>query len=414
MQKPLPLFKLLILLLAGCQNNERENSIPANVQTGLWRAVIQSPGGELPFGLDIARQNDSVFTVHAINGQERLRMDDAYLQGDSLRIPMGIFDAEIIAKVQDSVLTGYYRRQAAKRIIQLDFAARQGIAYRFAPGRANAAANVTGKWSVTFHGETDSSQAVGVFEQAGNDLSGTFLTPTGDYRYLAGSVDGSQLSLSSFDGMHVYLFKGLADTANRQISGEFWSGDRGYRKWTATRNDKAALPDANTYTLLKKGYNAVSFSFPDPSGRKISLADAKYKGKVVIVQVLGSWCPNCMDETNFLVPWYNKNKGRGVEIVGLAFEKSNDLAVSGPVIDRMKKRFAVPYDVVLAGVNDSTASQSLPMLEKVKGYPTTIFIDRKGKVRRIHTGFNGPGTGKYYDGFVEEFNLFMDKLLAEK
>lgn len=402
------------LFLTDCQSDSKENSIPAKVKTGIWRAVIQSPGGELPFGLDIARQNDSTFTVYAINGQERLLMDDAHLQGDSLRIPMRMFDAEIIAKAQDSVLAGYYRKQATGRTVQLDFAAAQGPTYRFAPSRAGASVNMTGKWDVTFYGEKDSSRAVGVFGQDGNELTGTFLTPTGDYRYLAGSVEGDRFSLSCFDGTNLYLFKGSVDTATRQISGEFWSGDRGYRKWTAMRNDKAALPDANTFTMLKKGYDAVSFSFPDPSGKQISLNDAKYKGKVVIVQILGSWCPNCMDETNFLAPWYDKNKSRGVEIIGLAFEKSNDIAVSGPKIERMKQRFNMRYDVLLAGLNDSTASRSLPMLEKIKGYPTTIFIDRKGEVRRIHTGFSGPGTGKYYDEFTEEFNLFTDKLLAEK
>jgi hypothetical protein len=121
-----------------------------------------------------------------------------------------------------------------------------------------------------------------------------------------------------------------------------------------------------------------------------------------------------MDETKFLAPWYDKNKARGVEIVGLSYEKVPTLAVSAPKLERMKKRLDVGYDVLLAGFHttDSVAA-SLPMIEKVLGFPTTIFIDKQGKVRRIHTGFSGPGTGKYYDEFVEEFNQFMDKLLAE-
>lgn len=403
-------FLVLLLCLGGCQLAKKD----ANLKTGLWRAVIQSPGGELPFGLAITRQNDTAWTVQVINGNERLDMDQATLHGDSLRIPMRLFEAEIVAHVQDSVLKGYYTRMAGNRVVRMDFTAKHGVNYRFAAATTSDVANVAGKWDVTFYSDKDSSQAVGVFTQNGNDLTGTFLTPTGDYRYLAGNVQGSEMKLSTFDGSHVYLFKATANQSDDQLTGEFWSGDRGYRRWTAVRNEKAALPDANTYTLLKKGYDALSFSFPDLEGRKVSLTDDKYQGKVVIVQILGSWCPNCMDETNFLAPWYRKNKDRGVEIVGLAFEKSNDLAVSGPKLARMKQRFGITYDVLLAGVNDTTASQSLPMLEKIKGYPTTIFIDKKGKVRRIHTGFSGPGTGKYYDEFVEEFNLFVDKLLAEK
>ena len=397
-------------LLAGCQPGRQAENSAGSVKPGQWRAVIGSPGGELPFGLDIAAKTDTTFSVHVINGDERLPMDEAVLRGDSLRIPMRLFEAEIVARAADSVLTGYYTKPATGRTIRMDFSARRGANYRFASGMAPGA-DVSGKWDVVFFNEKDSSRAVGVFTQKGSELSGTFLTPTGDYRYLAGNVSGDTLRLSTFDGTHVYLFK--ATVGENQLTGEFWSGDRGYRRWTAARNPNAALPDANAYTQLKKGYSSLAFSFPDLNGETVSLSDPKFKNKVVIVQILGSWCPNCMDETKFLAPWYQKNKDRGVEIVGLAFEKSNDLAVSGPKLQRMKERFGMEYDVLLAGVNDTTASRSLPMLEKIKGYPTTIFIDRKGKVRRIHTGFSGPGTGQYYDAFVDEFNRFVDKLLAE-
>ncbi len=404
-----------VLLLGACQTGTKENNVQASIKTGIWRAVIQSPGGELPFGLDIAKQNDTTYSVFVLNGAERLKMDDAILKNDSLHIPMRLFEAEIVASANDSLMTGYYTKQATSRVVRMDFSATQGITYRFSPVTDSTnATNITGTWDVTFYGESDSSKAVGVFNQKDNELSGSILTPTGDYRYLIGNAAGAEQKLSTFDGSHVYLFKSTADAAGKKLTGEFWSGDKGYRKWVAVKNDKAALPDANSYTLLKKGYDAVSFTFPDLDGKPVSLSDDKYKGKVMIVQIMGSWCPNCMDETNYMAPWYKKNKDRGVEIVGLAFEKSKDLAVSGPKLERMKKRFDIDYAVLLAGVNDTTASQSLPMLEKIKGYPTTIFIDKKGKVRRIHTGFSGPGTGKYYDEFIEEFNLFVDKLLAEK
>ncbi|MDJ1495901.1 TlpA disulfide reductase family protein [Cytophagaceae bacterium DM2B3-1] len=416
MKQIIPTFCLAVwmaLLISSCQTRQNDQTTSTELKTGTWRGVIKSPGGELPFGLDISKKDDSTYQVYVINSTERLKMDDAILRNDSLHIPMRLFDAEIIAHVGDSVLTGYYTKQSSNRIVKMDFSAQPGVTYRFATTSEAPKTNITGKWDVYFYGDSDTSQAVGVFNQNGAELTGSFLTPTGDYRYLAGSAQGNTFQLSTFDGSHVYLFKGTTADKGNEITGEFWSGDRGYRKWKAIKNEKAALPDANTYTLLKKGYSTIDFTFPDPTGKNISFQDPKYKNKVVIVQILGSWCPNCMDETNFLAPWYKKNKDRGVEIVGLAFEKSNDLKVSGPKIERMKQRFGMEYDVALAGVNDSTASKSLPMLEKIKGYPTTIFIDKKGKVRRIHTGFNGPGTGKYYDEFVEDFTLFTDKLLAE-
>jgi thiol-disulfide isomerase/thioredoxin len=407
---------LLQLLLAGlvivtaCQPEKKPSLRP-----GTWRAVIGSPGGELPFGLALDQLNDTTFLVHALNGTERLQLDTAHVRGDSLHVPIDIFDSELVAAVGDSSLRGRYTRyNAGKLAYNLPFSARYGQTFRFAPAKAQPAGDVSGNWDVTFRTEKDSSQAVGVFRQQGNNLTGTFLTPTGDYRYLAGQVEGNEMKLSTFDGSHVYLFKAYLDSSRNRLEGEFWSGAKGYKKWTARRDEEAALPDANALAYLKKGYDRIDFTFPDLAGKPVSLSDPKFRNKVVVVQIMGSWCPNCMDETNFLAPWYDKNKSRGVEIVGLSYEKVPTLEASGPKLERMKKRMNVGYDVLLAGLNttDSVAA-SLPMIEKVLAFPTTIFIDKQGKVRRIHTGFSGPGTGKYYDEFVEEFNQFMDKLLAE-
>lgn len=403
------LWSAVAVTLAACQQEKK-----SGLRTGTWRAVIASPGGELPFGMDIQKLNDTTFTVFALNGTERLQLDTARVRGDSLHIPIDLFDSEIVAAVGDSALRGRYTRYNPKRVYDLVFSARYGQTFRFVPAKAEPAGQITGNWAVTFRTEQDSSQAVGVFEQKGNDVTGSFLTPTGDYRYLAGKLEGNELQLSTFDGAHLYLFKAFLDSTGNRLEGEFWSGAKGYKKWNARRDEKAALPDANALAYLKKGYDRVNFTFPDPNGKPVSLSDPKFGDKVVIVQILGSWCPNCMDETNFLAPWYDKNKSRGVEIVGLAYEVVPTLEAAGPKLERMKKRLNINYDVLLAGKNTTAdVAASLPMLDKVLAFPTTIFIDRQGKVRRIHTGFSGPGTGKYYNEFVEEFNQFTDKLIAE-
>ena len=177
---------------------------------------------------------------------------------------------------------------------------------------------------------------------------------------------------------------------------------------------QAALPDPTTLTFLKPGYSSLDFSFKNTQGKTISLKDPAYRGKVVLVQIMGSWCPNCMDESRFLAPYYQKNKKRGLEIIGLAYEKSTDPSFAYPKLDRMKERFGIQYEVLLAGTNDkSVAAASLPALEKVLSFPTLIVIDKKGMVREIHTGFSGPGTGVYYDKFKSDFTRLMDQLLAE-
>lgn len=413
---------LLIIGLFFIPNACTSQSAPAQVKPGRYRAVLKTRGGELPFGLDIqpapgdARQT---YTVFALNGTERLSMDPATVQGDSIHIPIALFESELIAKIDGNVLRGIWRRRRVGQQYQtLPFEATFGQKYRFTADEKPSAATMSGKWATDFGSETgkvDTVNAVGVFDQKGNRLTGTFLTPTGDYRYLDGNVVGDSLFLSCFDGSHLFLFKAKHNPATRTLTGGFWSGVAGYESWVAQYDPKAELPDPAKLTYLKPGRQTLTVAFPEPNGKIVSLTDPQFKNKVTIVQILGTWCPNCMDETNFLSPWYKRNKQRGIEVLGLAFERTAAMAESGPKIERMKQRFKIDYPVVLAGTNDKDqASKVLPDLNAVVAFPTTIFIDKKGQVRHIHTGFSGPGTGVYYDQYVDEFNRLIDKLVAEQ
>jgi peroxiredoxin len=277
------------------------------------------------------------------------------------------------------------------------------------------AIDVTGRWEVVF---TDSdgkqTQAVGEFDQQGSRVVGTFLTPTGDYRYLEGNVSGRQLLLSTFDGAHVFAFSADMNEQN-ELTGGFWSGTRSYETWRGKRNFDARLPDAYSLTYLKEGYDRLEFSFPDLEGNPVSLDDPRFQGKVVLVTLSGTWCPNCADEVSFLSDYYRANRDRGLEIVTLLYEHFEDFDLAARQGKRLRGEFDVGYELLIAGLSDKTlAAETLPMLNHVLAFPTTIFIDRKGEVRRIHTGFSGPGTGSYYQQFVEDFNIRMDGLLAEE
>ncbi len=418
MKKNIPfVFASLIVLANACS----ESSDPATVQPGPYRAVLQTPGGELPFGLDIqpTASKPGMYTVFALNGPERLPLDSARVEGDTLRISAGLFESELVAKIDGNMLRGQWRRhRTPDEVVTLPFEATAGYDYRFAKEDKPAGGNLTGTWAANFNdttGRVDTVNAVGIFKQTGNQISGTFLTPTGDYRYLAGNVVGDSLLLSCFDGTHVFLFKSKHDAKANTLTGGFWAGASYYEPWSARLDPNAKLPDPASLTYLKPGSKTLNIAFPEPNGNVVSLSAPRFNGKVTVVQILGTWCPNCMDETNFLSPWYKKNRSRGVEVLGLAFERSADQAVSGPKIERMKRRFNIDYPVLLAGSSDKAeASKALPDLNAVVAFPTTIVIDKKGQVRNIHTGFSGPGTGKFYDQYVSEFNRLIDKLVAEK
>ena len=210
----------------------------------------------------------------------------------------------------------------------------------------------------------------------------------------------------------MYILK--AKLEDGVLKGDYWSGKTLHQTFTGVRDENAKLPDASKLTFLKDGYDKIVFSFPDLNGNQVTLNDPKYQNKVVILQLFGTWCPNCMDETKFLTKWFDKNKNREVEIIGLAYENKADFEYAKTRVQKMKNKWSIGYDFVIAGTSKSgNASKSLPMLNHVMSFPTSIIIDKKGIVRSIHTGFSGPATDDYYLHFVEEFNTLMDELLAE-
>ncbi len=282
-----------------------------------------------------------------------------------------------------------------------------GKEYRFFEKPQEASISLQGNWDFLIG--NSGNKTVGVFNQTGSKLTGTILSTTGDYRYFEGSVKGNEFYLSAFSGSGPSLIKGTVN--GDDLTAEF-IGVRGSQAIKGTRNEKAALPDAYTLTTLKEGAD-FNFTFPDAfTGKQVSLKDSKYKGKAVIVTILGSWCPNCIDEALFLSPWYKANKARGVEIIGLAFERKNEPAYAKTRLEVLKKRFDIQYDILFAGLADKKfASAALPALSEVLSFPTTIYIDKSGKVRKIHTGYTGPATGKYYEEFVKEFNEDVNLLL---
>lgn len=416
------LFLALVVTNACTPNTSKKTNTTQNSQlaTGMWRATIQTPGGKLPFQLDIQKNaSTNKFLAHIINGEERILLDEfEFIKPDSVKITLHVFDAYLVGKITNGKhIKGVWIKNGLKKPYEVAFEAEHGKNYRFEPVTTNKApkANFEGRWQVIFH-KKDGTQypAIGIFKQNQDQVTGTFLTETGDYRYLAGQVDkAGTLALTAFDGNHAFLFK--ATQEGDSIQGHFWYGKDVYESWVGVKNAQAKLPDANKLTYLKDGYDRLAFSFPDMSGKKVSLDDPKFKDKVVLVQIFGTWCPNCLDETAFLAPWYDTNKNRGVEIIGLAYERSPDFAKGKKRIEKMIKRYKIGYDFLFAGHNDKkAAAKTLPMLNHILSFPTTIFIDRQGKVRKIYTGFNGPGTGKYYEEFKKEFKQTMDELIAEK
>ncbi|MEQ3665719.1 MULTISPECIES: peroxiredoxin family protein [unclassified Olleya] len=395
---------LVLFSMLSCQNNDTEF-----LTFGTYRGELKvNDTINLPFIFNVKDAN----ALEIYNADEVITVDEIEYKNDSVYIKLPVFEGLLIAKIKDQTLNGRFVVEEKGR--QQAFTASKNES-RF-DNNAKAETNITGEWETVFSPNTEADKYVakGVFKQNDNIVTGTFMTETGDYRYLEGIVDGNQLQLSTFDGAHAFLFTGTVTDST--INGQFYSGNHWKEPFTAKRNDNYQLASANNLTFLKEGYDTLAFSFPDTDGKQVSLKDDRFKNKVVVVQIMGTWCPNCLDESKFYTQYYNANKDKDIQFVALAFEYAKTEAKAFSFINRLKDRLDINYPILLAqtgSTSKTAANDKLPMLNHVLSYPTSIFIDKTGKVRKIHTGFNGPATGDKYTDFKTEFNAFMDMLLNE-
>lgn len=386
----------------------------AQIPEGKWQAVLQRPDGiYIPFTFELALVNGSP-AVYIINAEEKLLIDDISFQGDSLVASLPFFDAKFVAApVGYGYVAGSYYKTSGATTTRIPFEARINK-NRFEQGQ-KAAYNINGKWEVYLK---EDRVDIGIFNQdeRGN-ITGTILTPTGDYRYMEGVVNGDSLMVSVFDGGFNMLLTAKIKDDNTLINGMLYSGLTGKQNWHAKRNDALEMNDGEDLTKMRPGEERLNFSFLSTEGKQVSINDERYKGKVVLIQIMGSWCPNCMDETAFLSDYYNKNKHRGLEVIGLAYERTTDFEKNKKLLKPYIERFNVQYPILIPPVAVSDPDKelkTLPQIDQIKAYPSLIYIGRDGKVRKIHSGFSGPASGVFYETYKKNFYEDLDKLLAEK
>lgn len=385
---------------------------------GLMRAELHRQDSiTVAFLLDI-RMIKGEWKIAVVNADERIELTNIRVVGDSVNFALPVFESEFKTKVQpDGSLRGTWFKGTANQTQQWIFTTLPYKRTRFDVNDGNAKFNVSGRWTMILNRPStgNSRPAVAELEQKGNRLTGTVLTPSGDYRYMEGVVSGNTIDLSVFDGAHAFYFRGKIDDENR-MSGNFYSGYAGVENWKAEKNAKAQLPDVGNVPKVKDGQTRLNFTFKDLDRNMVSINDERFKNKVVVVQLMGSWCPNCLDETKFLSNYYNQNKNRGVEMIALAYEYSTDFERSRASLDKFRKLHNVQYPMLITGawINDSLRTEkTLPQITPIKAFPTTLFIGKDGQIKKIEAGFSGPGTGLHFEAYRREFEGLVEKLLRE-
>jgi thiol-disulfide isomerase/thioredoxin len=325
---------------------------------------------------------------------------------------MADYAATIAARLAGDSLTGTYRNVGNRGPRVIPFRAARGAWPKVqGPGR------LLGRWDASWIGDFGTSPRVIELRNGAAGLEGTIVSNTGDYGHFAGTVKGDSFALAHFDGSYVYLLTGalaggggVPDT----LRGVFHAGLRTQTPWIAVRSSGRPHLRAVTENTRADTTQPFRFAFPDLDGRLVSERDPRFEGKVVVVDVFGTWCPTCHDAAPELVRLYRKYHRRGLEIVGLAYEVTGDTAVDRRQVRRYREKFGIPFTLLLAGINDTEAAgATLPQLQGFTSFPTTIFLGRDGKVRRIHAGFYGPATGAQHAKQVRAWEAEVERLLAE-
>lgn len=381
-------------------------------------SLIRQDGNTVVFNIETTRENNQT-VFYIINSDERIKVSPITVTNDSVIFSMPTFESTFKTKRNiDGSLQGVWIKGTSGEFQNWPFYAVPNQNFRFTKNQGSAKFNISGKWDVTLSkpGATP-RKALAEFEQNGDRVTGSFLTTTGDYRFLEGVVTGDSLKMSTFDGAHAYTFYAKIADGDKIVDGVYLAGFNGKETWTAKKDNDVKEPEQEQPTKLKPGESKLNFTFKDLNGNPVSINDDRFKNKVVVVQLMGSWCPNCLDETKFLSDFYNKYRSRGFEIVSLAYEYTTDWDRSVKSLSKFQKLFNVQYPMLITGVtstDEQKTEKTLPQLTPIRSFPTSIFLDRKGNVKEVHSVFYGPGTKKYFDEYTKIFTAIVEGLLKEK
>ncbi|MBP8725822.1 MAG: TlpA family protein disulfide reductase [Saprospiraceae bacterium] len=348
------------------------------------------------------------------NGRETLQFNFVYTgknangTEDSFYVDLSPYDACLSGIYDANKMQGSWK-VLDKPGYSMPFEARFGQDHRYQKtGGKVTPAKLGSIYQCVFSPDSaDAYSAVGEFVQNEWKVEGTFRTETGDFRYLSGDIDGDYMKLSCFDGAHAFLF--TAEIGADTLTGIFYSGVHYQTNWHGTKVERGILRNPDSLSLPSDG-RAFEFGFETPEGSTIHFSDSAYAGKIKIVQILGSWCPNCMDEAVFLKEYFARNPDPEIAIVGLAFERYPEREKAMARIRRFSGSLGLPYPVAYGGrANRDSAAAAVPQISGVLAFPTMLFVDRNNQIYKVHTGFDGPATSAYAN-FESEFKNTLEEL----
>jgi thiol-disulfide isomerase/thioredoxin len=387
------LAALLVVIIAltfisSCQRKRDINSLP-----GIWNGTVYLQNrDEVPVKLELKVEGDKVIGSF-LNGEDRVTSTSGSFDGYNLKLKFDFYDAELEAGFARRELIGTITRTWHQTKLVRELKIWKGGAPMIVPAAAEGQ-DVSGEWEMKVgEGEQQKIWRL-LLNQKDARLTGTVLPPSGDWGTMTGSIGYGKIMLSRFDVINARLLRAqLNDKGQLEGMVDLGQGEAP-RKIIAERiSDTTA--DPALATRVNNPAEPFRFSGIGLDGQTIDHTDPRFKNKAIVMEITGTWCPNCYDEAPLLKDLYARYKDQGLEVVGLSFEYTGDVKRDLEQVKIFTKKHDIPYLMLLGGSTENNDVQKkLPQLVNFGAYPTTIFIGREGRVKKIHAGFAGPATGE--------------------
>jgi thiol-disulfide isomerase/thioredoxin len=396
------LFAVSVLCVSAAVVNAQSIS-------GLWDATITWDAVTIPFPIELHVQGGHAEGA-LFNGDDRVTSTGGSFTGSTLHLSFDHYATHIDAVLKDGVLTGQY---GGTRAGLHDFQARP---HQELPASAVKAPDISGLWDIPIESAKGEHAWRLIIRQNGAKVSAGILRVDGDTGTLTGRYVDNKFVLNTFDGGRGFHLELVPESAGK-LSLLYYGIHSKEQQLIALRPAEARAQgigeptDPEKHTRMKDPSEPLRFSFPNLAGQTVSNTDAKFRGKVVLVNITGSWCPNCHDEAPFLEELYKKYRSLGLEIVALDFEEAEQ--VKDPTrLPAFVKKYGLEYTYLIAGT-PAELNDKLPQAENLNSWPTTFILGRDGRVRAVHAGFAAKASGEFHTEMKGRFTNTVERLLAE-
>ncbi|MBD64510.1 MAG: hypothetical protein CME62_04855 [Halobacteriovoraceae bacterium] len=389
------ILTLLCLLSLSCSSNKAE---------GIWKLDFILHNQKLPIALKITPEGKNVSAI-LYNGEEEIELEGE-LKDDQLVLHFSQSYAKLSGQIKNGVFQGHWIR-TNKDDFKIPFTGKKIAEVKFLDEKKDEKPDYkfSGEWKIQL---SEDRFGLGVFKQQGNYIKGSILTETGDYRYLYGYIDGQNAHLYGLDGVFSFVIK--INLEEKAFTAQMYSGTSEPKVISGTRDSEFKLADPANMTVTTTTQNLPY------QGKSISGENIDFKAmpeKLKIVQIFGSWCPNCIDETRFFLNWKKENPklDEKIQFVAVAFERVETKKQALKNLIKLQKRLSIDYPIVLADYNNSVKVEDIFPIDKNRAFPTTLFVNKENKIVKIHTGFAGQATAEYFDDFKKEFQETIESML---